>query len=170
MNAVMTVRVVVFFVVLGPSFTTLASETPEANRTQPRVLVSPSARQRASEPAPSVVNTQSGSTNEKSTLVLPPEQEMLPVVERVRALEAEVRSLQAALADMRRENAAATSAIRGQYATLRGEYDAHKHFLDSGCFPSQIIVPGSKFDGCVYGRTHDLKENSMTAPPHKYGK
>jgi len=168
MNAATTVRAVVLIVMLGPSFPALASETPQATRTQPRVLVSPAARQRANEPAPSVVNTQNGSTNEKSTLVLPPEQEMLPVVERVRALEAEVRSLQAALADMRRENAAATSAIRGQYATLRSEYDAHKHHLDSGCISSHTLSPNTGFDGCVYVHGQKGMSNPITGVPIKY--
>lgn len=168
MNAAMTARAAILLVVLRPTSSALASETPQATRAQPRVLASPTVRQRVDESTTRTANTQGGSVSASPTPVMPPEREMKSVLERIRALEADVWSLQAALAESRRENAAATSAMRSHHATLRDEIDEHKHFLDSGCIPSQTIAPNTDYFGCVYVHGQKGSTNPMTTAPIKY--
>lgn len=135
-----------------------------------RVLVSPSSRAPTVTPSASAEPVRSAGSASVATTqpVAPSEKELLPLLDRVRALEADVAQLRAQLATQRREDAAGLSALRSQLATLRQEYDAHHHRLVSGCVSSQNIYPKSDLEGCVFVRLGPGATPPSTGVPVKY--
>mgnify|MGYP000921122436 CR=1 FL=1 len=79
-----------------------------------------------------------------------PENELLPLLDRVRALEAEVVELRALLAEKQNENAATMVALRSQLASLRENYDAHRHHVEVSCITAKSIYDKTNLQACVH--------------------